>query len=45
MGLAISRKVMVTYSIETELDIANGACGWIVAIILKEDEELANPAT
>ena len=45
MELAIGMKVMVTYSIETELDIANGAYGRTVAIILKEDEELANPAT
>ena len=35
---------MVTYSIETELDIPNGACRRIVDIILKEDSELANPA-
>lgn len=36
--LAIGMKVMVTYNVETELDVANGARGTIVDIILDEDE-------
>jgi PIF1-like helicase len=36
--LAIGMKVMVTYNINTDLDIANGARGQIVNIVLDESE-------
>lgn len=36
--LAVGMKVMVTFNIQTELDIANGARGTIVDIVLHPDE-------
>lgn len=36
--LAIGMKVMVTFNIETDLDIANGMRGEIVKIVLRDDE-------
>ncbi|QRV90748.1 Helitron helicase-like domain at N-terminus [Ceratobasidium sp. AG-Ba] len=38
--LAIGMEVMVTYNVETELDVANGARGTIVEIILDRREQL-----
>ncbi|KAF8123276.1 hypothetical protein EV363DRAFT_1435963 [Boletus edulis] len=42
--IAVGMKVMVTYNIETDLDIANGARGEIVKIILDEREEKFSPS-
>ncbi|KAF8137247.1 hypothetical protein EV363DRAFT_1132885, partial [Boletus edulis] len=42
--LAEGMKVMVTYNIETDLDIANGARGEIVKIVLNEREERISPS-
>ena len=36
--IAISMKVMVTFNIETDLNVTNGACVEIVDIILHPDE-------
>lgn len=36
--LAIGMKVMVTNNLQTDLDITNGACGFIVDIILSPEE-------
>lgn len=43
--LAIGMQVMVTYNVETELDVANGSRGEIVGIVLDKDEpgELQSP--
>ncbi|KDN48170.1 hypothetical protein RSAG8_03186, partial [Rhizoctonia solani AG-8 WAC10335] len=40
LELAIGMEVMVTYNVETELDVANGACGVVERIIFVRREEL-----
>ncbi|OAX36730.1 hypothetical protein K503DRAFT_784140 [Rhizopogon vinicolor AM-OR11-026] len=41
--LAIGMKVMVTFNVETDLDIANGARGEIIKIVLDERETAFSP--
>jgi len=43
LELAKGMKVMVTFNVETDLDIANGACGEITEIILDEHEIAFSP--
>ncbi|KAG0695953.1 hypothetical protein DFH29DRAFT_984805 [Suillus ampliporus] len=38
LELAIRMKVMVTFNVETDMDMANGACGEITEIVLDEPE-------
>ena len=38
-------EVMVTFNVSTDLDVANGACGEIVDIILNAREEISTSAT
>jgi len=37
--LAVGMQVMVTFSVETNLDVANGARGVVVGIVLDKDED------
>ncbi|KAG8945718.1 hypothetical protein FRC04_000577 [Tulasnella sp. 424] len=41
--LDIGMEAMVTYNVETDLDVANGARGTIVDIVLREDEPSIEP--
>ena len=41
--LAIGMKVMVTFNVETDLDIANGARGEIIKIVRDERETAFSP--
>ena len=43
--LAIGMEVMVTFNVATDLDLANGARGHIVDIVLNEREEAPNEST
>ncbi len=43
--LAIGMKVMVTSNIQTDLDLANGARGEVVDIVLHPDEEVIGPSS
>ena|ERR1700721_656644 len=40
--LTVSMKAMVTYNLETDLDITNGVWGEIVGIMLDEKEEVTS---
>lgn len=42
--LSIGMKVMVTFNVETDLDIANGAWGEIVKIVLDDREPRYSPS-
>ena len=41
--LEIGMKVMVTFNVKTDLDIANGARGEIIKIVLDENESNYSP--
>ena len=43
LEIAIGMEVMITYNMDTELDLANGARGEIVEIIMDEEEETISP--
>jgi len=46
MMISVGMKVMITFNIQTDLDIANGSRGEIVAIVLQaEDEGIAKETT
>ena len=41
--MEIGMKVMVTFNVKTDLDIANGARGEIIKIVLDENESNYSP--
>ncbi|KAH7904529.1 hypothetical protein BJ138DRAFT_1019029, partial [Hygrophoropsis aurantiaca] len=44
MELAVGMEVMVMFNVETDLDVANGACGEVIEIVLDERETAFDPS-